>query len=311
MRNISSPTPTRNHTSPTPTRNNILASTSAKSKEKEVIEIDDEDEEDEDDDVIWDDFGHFDVELLGETQPLGTPFPQKSTSDLSSNVGTLANGNTNISAAGTANISAAATATSSSTTTRPVSDDYDHAEALTKEVLKQDAEARKSSHFNSLTRIMKDTFRLNSLRPGQLAAITGTVSGQDVFVLMPTGGGKSLCYMLPAVYRDGATTGVTIVFSPLKSLMVDQVEKLKSLGVDVVCYSGDQSYEENQIVSQRLRGNTLPAILYVTPEKLEANGATRAIIDTLHRNKRVARFVVDEAHVISSWGRDFRPAVST
>jgi len=148
---------------------------------------------------------------------------------------------------------------------------------------------------------------LTSFRPNQLAAIIATLEGKDVFVLMPTGGGKSLCYQLPAVCESGKTKGVTVVISPLKSLMEDQVESLQRKNIDVVFFSSDQSLEESDEARRRLvQSGKKPSMLYLTPEKLQHSDVMKRALEGLSRRDELARFVIDEAHCISSWGRHFR-----
>lgn len=158
---------------------------------------------------------------------------------------------------------------------------------------------------------LKSVFGLESFRTNQARAVDATMSGEDVFVLMPTGGGKSLCYQLPAVCTTGRTRGVTFVVSPLKSLMVDQVRQLREKGIDVIMFNSDQSAKAARDARARLvaKGNK-PSLVYVTPEKLEMSGDMRNILDNLMRQGQLARFVIDEAHCVSTWGRDFREAVS-
>ncbi|CAE6425387.1 unnamed protein product [Rhizoctonia solani] len=156
---------------------------------------------------------------------------------------------------------------------------------------------------------LKNVFGLESFRTNQARAVDATMSGQDVFVLMPTGGGKSLCYQLPAVCTTGRTRGVTFVVSPLKSLMLDQVRQLRAKGIDVIMFSSDQSAKVAREARTRLvTKGTKPALVYVTPEKLEMSGDMRNILDNLMRQGQLARFVIDEAHCVSTWGRDFREA---
>ncbi|KAG8743709.1 ATP-dependent DNA helicase sgs1 [Ceratobasidium sp. 414] len=157
---------------------------------------------------------------------------------------------------------------------------------------------------------LHSVFGLQSFRTNQARAVDATMEGKDVFVLMPTGGGKSLCYQLPAICTTGRTRGVTFVVSPLKSLMEDQVRNLQAKGIDVVMFSSDQSAAAAREARNRLtdRRGQRPALAYVTPEKLEKSSDMQNILDTLERQGELARFVIDEAHCVSTWGRDFREA---
>jgi bloom syndrome protein len=158
--------------------------------------------------------------------------------------------------------------------------------------------------------VLRDRFHLRGFRHHQLEAINGTLSGKDVFVLMPTGGGKSLCYQLPSLISTGKTRGVTIVISPLLSLMEDQVQHLRDLQIQAFLINSECTQEQRTMILNALgesRVEDFIQLLYVTPEMLSKSTAIINTFERLNNRKRLARLVIDEAHCVSQWGHDFRP----
>ena len=155
-------------------------------------------------------------------------------------------------------------------------------------------------------RALRETFRLHDFRGNQEAIVLAFPSGYDVIVLKSTGGGRSLCFQLPAL----CTPGFTLVVSPLRTLMTDQIDGLRRLGLCSMMFHGDMDADEKVQVLDRLQEDASDVkFVYTSPEQLATNKSLLAVLKHKCARQRLQRIVLDEAHCVGMWGDTFRCSV--
>jgi ATP-dependent DNA helicase RecQ len=152
--------------------------------------------------------------------------------------------------------------------------------------------------------ILQEVFGYTAFRGHQAAIVQQVIDGGDALVLMPTGGGKSLCYQIPAIARHRAGLGVAVVVSPLIALMQDQVGALEEAGVHAAFLNSSLDLEGVQHVERELLSGRL-VTLYAAPERI-THPRFLAMLDSLQERGKLSLFAIDEAHCVSQWGHDFR-----
>ncbi|XP_015909051.1 ATP-dependent DNA helicase Q1 [Parasteatoda tepidariorum] len=176
-------------------------------------------------------------------------------------------------------------------------------ENATEKLANQDWERSDHPWSQKVVNTLKSIFKLNSFRPFQLSTINAVMSKQDCILLMPTGGGKSLCYQLPALVLEG----ITLVVSPLVSLMEDQIMAMEAINVPAVLLNANSTREHvNHVHKQMTEKNPSIKLLYVTPEKLAKSKRFMSKLEKMYKMGLFSLLAIDEVHCCSQWGHDFR-----